>query len=253
MAALLLYALIILVVFIISCIPQNVNAQSTSSGDVLPGRGIIIVNHQAVIDSNIVMLAQRAADSITNLKATIASKVTLAAAIAGLSMTTTGTLGAASYNNISGVFNIPQYAGTVTSVGLSSSDFTVSGSPVTTSGSITANLNTSGISAGTYGIVTVTNKGIATAGKRSEMYSGTTNGSGVYSVTYGTAYSASPNIQLQIVGGSSNQIATCTVSTTGFTVTVVQRSSVNLLGIDVLLSATTNVSGAAVDVIINEK
>lgn len=54
--------------------------------------------------------------------------------------------------------------GTVTSIGLLSTDFSVSGSPVTASGSITANLNTSGVSAGTYnGTVTLNNKGIATA------------------------------------------------------------------------------------------
>lgn len=53
--------------------------------------------------------------------------------------------------------------GTVTSVGLTSTDFTVSGSPVTVSGSITANLATSGVTAGTYSSVTVNNKGIVTA------------------------------------------------------------------------------------------
>lgn len=54
-------------------------------------------------------------------------------------------------------------SGTVTSVGLSSTDFTVSGSPVTSSGNITANLNASGVSAGTYNIVTVNTKGIVTS------------------------------------------------------------------------------------------
>lgn len=44
-----------------------------------------------------------------------------------------------------------------------------------------------------------------------------------------------------------------TVSTTGFTCTVVQRNSVNLLGVDVLLSTTVNVNGASVDVLITEK
>lgn len=55
-------------------------------------------------------------------------------------------------------------SGTVTSVGLTSSDFSVSGSPVTSSGNITANLNTSGVGTGTYrGAITVNNKGIVTA------------------------------------------------------------------------------------------
>lgn len=42
-------------------------------------------------------------------------------------------------------------SGTVSSVGLSSTDLAVSGSPVTTAGSITANLNTTGVTPGTYG------------------------------------------------------------------------------------------------------
>ena len=57
-------------------------------------------------------------------------------------------------------------SGTVTSVGLTSTDFTVSGSPITTSGNITANLATQGgLSAGSYtnSNVTVNSKGIITA------------------------------------------------------------------------------------------
>lgn len=57
-------------------------------------------------------------------------------------------------------------SGTVTSVGLSSSDLSVSGSPVTTSGSITANLSTTGVSADTYSGVTVDTKGRVTAGTK---------------------------------------------------------------------------------------
>lgn len=118
---------------------------------------------------------------------------------------------------------------------------------------ITTTLANSGVTAGTYGVLTVDAKGRATSGKRQETYSGTTNGSGVYSVTFGTSYSVAPNIQANIVGGSSNQVITMTVSTTGFTCTVVQRNSVTLLATEVLLANTTNVSGANVDVLITEK
>lgn len=45
-------------------------------------------------------------------------------------------------------------SGTVTSVGIVSTDFSVSGSPVTTSGNITLNLNTTAASAGSYGDAT---------------------------------------------------------------------------------------------------
>lgn len=54
-------------------------------------------------------------------------------------------------------------SGTVTSVGVTSTDFSVSGSPVTTSGNITLNLNTTGVSADTYSAVTVNTKGQVTA------------------------------------------------------------------------------------------
>lgn len=64
--------------------------------------------------------------------------------------------------------------GSVTSVGLSSSDFTVSGSPVTSSGSITANLANSGVSAGSYSAFTVNAKGIVTAGANRSFSGATT-------------------------------------------------------------------------------
>lgn len=139
--------------------------------------------------------------------------------------------------------------GTVTSIGLSSTDLNVSGSPVTTSGSITANLTTTGISAGTYGTLTVDTKGRASAGKRQETYSGTTNASGQYTITFGTAYSAAPNIQANIINATDTQnIRITSITTTGFTVLV--RNRVDIVG---LLPTWNNVSGASVDVLIVEK
>jgi hypothetical protein len=86
-------------------------------------------------------------------------------------------------------------------------------------------------------------------------YSGTSNASGVYTVTFAQAYSVAPNIQANIVNQSAtNQFIRITsISTTGFTVNVFQRNSINLLGTDVLLFSTANVSGASVDVLITEK
>lgn len=85
--------------------------------------------------------------------------------------------------------------------------------------------------------------------KRQETYSGTTNASGIYTVTFGTAYSAAPNIQANIIGGSDTQIIRITsISTTGFTVTV--RNRVDVVG---LLPSWSNVNGANVDVLITEK
>jgi len=91
--------------------------------------------------------------------------------------------------------------------------------------------------------------GIMRKTKRTEPYSGTTNGSGVYAVTFSVAYSVAPNIQANIIGGTNTNIIKITsVTTTGFTVTVVNR--VDVLG---LLPTYSNVSGANVDVAIFEK
>ena len=55
-------------------------------------------------------------------------------------------------------------SGSVTSVALASTDLTISGSPITDSGTITANLGNTGVTAGTYTKVTVDAKGRVTTG-----------------------------------------------------------------------------------------
>lgn len=93
--------------------------------------------------------------------------------------------------------------------------------------------------------------------KRQETYSGTTNASGNFTVTFGTAYAVAPNIQASISNQSNaqQQIRVSSVSTTGFTVNVSQRNTafLSLLGLDILTSGTTNVSGATVDCLATEK
>lgn len=85
--------------------------------------------------------------------------------------------------------------------------------------------------------------------KKQETFSGTTNASGNYTVTFGASYSVAPNIQANIIGGSNtNLIKITSVSTTGFTVNVVNRTDV--VG---LLPSYANVNGASVDVICTEK
>lgn len=112
---------------------------------------------------------------------------TNARARSSISLTTTGTSGAATYNSGTGVFNIPNYAtssGTVTSIGVTSTDLSVSGSPVTTSGNITLNLNTSGVSAGTYDWVTVDTKGRVTAGANSPIPTAVASGARNFNQAY---------------------------------------------------------------------
>ena len=92
--------------------------------------------------------------------------------------------------------------GTVTSVGLASSDFTVSGSPVTISGNITANLATQGsVTPGSYtnvsltvnskGIITNVSNGTSNSSAGSTGVVQTSNGSGAFaasSMVYGTGF-----------------------------------------------------------------
>src|SRR6185369_3760728 len=85
--------------------------------------------------------------------------------------------------------------------------------------------------------------------KRQETYSGTTSGSGTFVVTFSSSYSVSPNIQANIIGGTDSQIIKITsVSTSGFTVNV--RNRTDVVG---LLPSWSNVNGANVDVLITEK
>jgi len=116
-------------------------------------------------------------------------------------------------------------------------------------------LNVTGVSAGSYGAVTVDTKGRVVSGKRLLLFSGTTDSSGNYTVTFSPAFSVAPNVQASITNQSAtNQmIRVSSVSTTGCTINVFQRSAVTLLSIEVLLAATTNVSGAAIDLLITEK
>lgn len=94
------------------------------------------------------------------------SLATFPAIPVSLSLTTTGTSGAATYNGGTGVLNVPNYAtgtGTVTSVGLTSSNLTITGSPITTSGNLTVALPNVG-TAGNYDAVTTDAQGRVSAG-----------------------------------------------------------------------------------------
>lgn len=117
-------------------------------------------------------------------------------------------------------------------------------------------LVTTGITAGTYGIITIDSKGRGTAGKRQLLSTGTTDASGNYTFTFPSAFSVAPNVQASIAnqGTNTNQfVKVVSTTTTSVTINVFQRNAVTLLGIEVLLAATANVSGATVDLLITEK
>lgn len=85
--------------------------------------------------------------------------------------------------------------------------------------------------------------------KRTETYTGTTDGSGNYSVSYGTAFSATPDVQPQLQAGSNTQLIKITSSSaSGFTVNVQNRSDV--IG---LLPTYAAVSGASVGVLVTSR
>lgn len=181
---------------------------------------------------------------------------TLAAALAA-----SGTLTSEVDGSITNEIELPTQTGNngkiLTTDGSTPSWITHTNETITLSGdatgsgiaSVAVTLASSGIAAGTYGIVTVDTKGRATAGKRQETYSGTTDGSGNYTVTFGTAYSVAPNIQAQLINGTDTQTSRVTsITTTGFTVLI--RNRTDVVG---LLPSFSNVSGATVDVLITEK
>lgn len=105
-------------------------------------------------------------------------------------------------------------SGTVTSVGLTSTDFTVSGSPVTTSGNITANLTTTGVSTGTYDWVTVDNKGRVTAAGNTPLPTAIASGARNFNQAYQLSstrpsfisISAQLSCNLSLTGGQAGNI-----------------------------------------------
>lgn len=131
---------------------------------------------------------------------------------------------------------------------------TGTGAATYNSGTATLNIPTVTGASGTYGAVTVSN-GLVSSGKRMEVYSGTTNSSGVYTVTFPVAFSVAPNIQASITNQSStNQyLRVSNISTTGFTINAYSFSTNTLLGIVSLISTTTNINSASIDVLITEK
>ena len=90
--------------------------------------------------------------------------------------------------------------------------------------------------------------------RRVETYLGNTNASGNYTVTYASAFPTVPDVQPQTQIGVANQSVLVTSSlTTGFTIQVVLRASVNILGSDVLLASVSPVNGASVSVLVTAR
>lgn len=109
-------------------------------------------------------------------------------------------------------------------------------------------ISRTGLSA-SNGVAYNSTTGNITLTKRQETYTGTTAGSGTYTVTYGTAYSVEPNVIISQRGGTpTNTLVLTSSSTTGFTVTANNR--VEVLG---LLPTYPTLNGAVVNVTVTEK
>jgi hypothetical protein len=90
--------------------------------------------------------------------------------------------------------------------------------------------------------------------KRFETYAGVTDASGNYTVVFATPFPGVPRVFPVLgPGAAANARIKPTVElATGFTVNANTNAGVNILGIDVLLLATTNVAGAPVRVLVVE-
>lgn len=118
-------------------------------------------------------------------------------------------------------------AGTVTSVGVSSSDFSVSGSPVTSSGSITVNLNNSGVSAGTYtGPYTVNAKGIVTSASNRSFSTASRSLNSTFQVSTTrdvlVSYSVDISTSVSLAGGQVGTVYLEYADDSGFTTGVTE-------------------------------
>lgn len=128
-----------------------------------------------------------------------------------LTLSTTGT-GAATFTPSTGVLNVPtpSASGTVTSVGVTSSNLTVSGSPVTSSGNISVSLPNV-VTAGTYEFLTVDATGRVTAGYNSSTSEVTKSLNTAYqasntSRTYDLTFSVSTVIGAGLISTSNGNI-----------------------------------------------
>jgi len=86
--------------------------------------------------------------------------------------------------------------------------------------------------------------------KRIDTYTGKTDANGLYTVTYPTPFAAVPSIQPEPPALPSQVWVKVSSTTTGFSLRLLQRNTVNLLNIDVLLGATVNVANADARVVV---
>lgn len=89
------------------------------------------------------------------------------------------------------------------------------------------------------------------SGKRPEVFTGTTNGSGLFSGTFSAPYSEVPALSLerQPTADSAVFLRVTALSVSGFTIIAERRATLSVLGLDVLAASLTAAASVAVSVI----
>lgn len=147
-------------------------------------------------------------------------------------------------------------SGTVSSVGVTSSDLTVSGSPITSSGNITLNLTASGVGADTYSGVTVDTKGRVTNGTKRSFNALTSplNTAAQISATRDVSVSYAVDIActLTLTGGQAGTVILEYADDSAFMTNVVEvcrTSNGNTGTLTIGLSLTQTATGAVSGII----
>ena len=102
------------------------------------------------------------------------------------------------------------------------------------------------------GLGVILNKPTIPTVKRIEAYTGTTDASGLLTVTYPVAFSAIPNVQPEPPSVANYTWIKVSSTTTGFSLRLIQRASLTVLGLELLAATFTNVAGASGRVLVVE-
>lgn len=89
--------------------------------------------------------------------------------------------------------------------------------------------------------------------KRIETYVGTTDASGLITVTYPTPFAAVPNVHPEPVPSSDMVWVKVSSTVNGFSIRLVQRGVLTVLSLQVLAGTVTNVVGTSAQVLVVER
>lgn len=102
------------------------------------------------------------------------------------------------------------------------------------------------------GVAAILNKPTIPTVKRIEAYAGATDANGLLTVTYPVAFASVPNVQPEPPSVANYTWIKVSSTTTGFSLRLIQRASLTVLGLELLAAAFTNVAGASGRVLVVE-